>query len=245
MALATTPSVRLLGGFALRTADGSSLPGPDPPRAVQRLLARLALSRCPDRDVLAGRLWPEVPEDRAHANLRSTLWRLRQLAPGLVEGTGTALVLAGGVRVDAHDLEAWAARVTDPRTGDGGLTVPGPELLGRLLPGWPEEWVVLERERLRQLRLHALELLADRLTAAGRPGEAVRAAGAAVREEPLRESAHRSLVRARLAAGDEEGARRVYERFRQLLAVSLGAAPSPSMTGLLAGASSGSRGGPT
>nr|WP_239523336.1 bacterial transcriptional activator domain-containing protein [Geodermatophilus normandii] len=111
--------------------------------------------------------------------------------------------------------------------------MPGKALRGELLPGWHEEWVLLERERLRQLRMHALEALAGELIVAGRFGEAVEAAYAAVHEEPLRESAHRVVVRAHLAEGNVAEARHAYESFRQVLADTLGVAPTPSMTGLL------------
>jgi DNA-binding SARP family transcriptional activator len=42
-----------------------------------------------------------------------------------------------------------------------------------LLPGWYDNWVVLQRERLRQLRMYASEALADELARVGRNGEAV------------------------------------------------------------------------
>jgi len=64
-----------------------------------------------------------------------------------------------------------------------------PVLSADLLPDWYDDWVLLEAEDWRQLRLHALEALAGRLIALGRWGEAANAAGAAVRAEPLRESA--------------------------------------------------------
>jgi hypothetical protein len=59
-------------------------------------------------------------------------------------------------------------------------------LRGDLLPGWYDDCVLLERERVRQLHMHALEALAEKLAAAGRYGEAVPAAYAAVVAEPLR-----------------------------------------------------------
>jgi hypothetical protein len=64
-----------------------------------------------------------------------------------------------------------------------------PVLSADLLPDWYDDWVLLEAEDWRQLRLHALEALAGRLIALGCWGEAANAAGAAVRAEPLRESA--------------------------------------------------------
>jgi DNA-binding SARP family transcriptional activator len=93
--------------------------------------------------------------------------------------------------------------------------------------------VLPERERLRQLRMHALEALADKLAAVGRLGEAIQAAYAAVHEEPLRESAHRVVVRVHLAQGNVAEARRAYDSFRDMLADTLGIAPTPHMTRLL------------
>jgi DNA-binding SARP family transcriptional activator len=230
------PAVRvtLLDGFALRLGDGSRAASCELPRAVQRLVARLSLSRCPDRTVIAGQLWPDVAEDHAHGSLRSALWRLRRVAPGMVEVSGGSVSLAAGVRVDVRELEAWAPRVLDRQVRGDDVAMPPEELRGQLLPGWSEDWVVLERERLRQLRMHALEALADELVAAGRFGEAVEAAYAAVHEEPLRESAHRAVVRVHLAEGNLAEARRAYESFRAVLADTLGVAPTPSMTALLA-----------
>ncbi len=233
MTLASPARVTLLDGFALRLGDDTQQPVRDLPRAIQRLVAHLGLSRCPHRNAVAGALWPDVPEDHAHGSLRSALWRLRRVAPGMVEVSGDSLCLAEGVRVDVRELETWAARVLDRRVRGGDVAVPGEAPRGELLPGWHEEWVSLERERLRQLRMHALEARAGELIVTGRFGEAVEAAYAAVHEEPLRESAHRVVVRALLAEGDVAEARRAYESFRQVLADTLGVAPSPSMTGLL------------
>jgi DNA-binding SARP family transcriptional activator len=108
-------------------------------------------------------------------------------------------------------------------------------LSGELLPGWYEDWVLLERDRLRQLRLHALEALADKLAAVGRHGEALQAAHAAVRLEPLRESARRAMVRIQLAQGNVAEALRTYESFRRYLVDELGVTPSSQMEELVAG----------
>ena len=115
------------------------------------------------------------------------------------------------------------------------LRTPEKALRGELLPGWYEDWVLLERERLRQLRMHALEVLADKLVCVGRFGEAVQAAMAAVAAEPLRESARRAVVRVHLAHGNVAEAVREYEAFRELLADELGVAPSPQLECLMRG----------
>ena len=62
-------------------------------------------------------------------------------------------------------------------------------LRGDLLPDWDEDWIQFERERLRQLRVHALEALCRRLSECGRHEEAVDAGQATMAAEPLREAA--------------------------------------------------------
>jgi DNA-binding SARP family transcriptional activator len=104
---------------------------------------------------------------------------------------------------------------------------------GELLPSWYDDWVLLEREGLGQLRLHALEALADKLAAAARYAEAVQAAYAAVRIEPLRESAQRAVVRVHLAEGNVCEAVRAYEFFRAMLADEMGALASHEMRQLV------------
>jgi DNA-binding SARP family transcriptional activator len=94
--------------------------------------------------------------------------------------------------------------------------------------------VLIERERFRQLRLHALEALCRRLTDAGRHGEATEAGLAAVACEPLRESAHRAVVAAHLSEGNAGEALRQYEACRALLGRQLGLEPTAAFERLMA-----------
>ena len=86
-------------------------------------------------------------------------------------------------------------------------------------------WVLLEAEDWRQMRLHGLEGLAGRLAAAGRWGEA---AGAAVRADPLRESARASLIQVHLAEDNQSEAVREFARYQELLHVGLGLEAHPA-----------------
>lgn len=231
-----TPRITLLDGFSVHLGDGARWrPVEDLPRVVQRLVAHVCLSGRPPRATIAGHLWPDVPEQHAHGSLRSALWRLQRVAPGLVHASGSVLSLAEGVRVDVQDLGDWARRVRDPARCLADVDVAEFGLRVELLPGWYDDWVLLERERLRQLRMHALEEVAARLAAAERFGDALQAAYAAVRAEPLRESAHRTVVRVHLAEGNAAEALRAYEQFRVVLAEELGVQPSERMTRLVAG----------
>jgi DNA-binding SARP family transcriptional activator len=226
--------VSLLNGFALELGRPKTLMAiNDLPRSVQRLVALLSLSDCPCRTTIAGQLWPDVPEDHAQGSLRSGLWRLQKTVPGLVDSSGGGLRLAKGVRVDVRELEDWSLRVLDPHDNGDDVVLPATALHGELLPGWYDDWVLLERERLRQLRMHALEMLAGRLVHVGRYGEAVQVAHGAVVADPLRESAHRVLVRVYLAEGNVVEAMRAYDYFRKMLADELGVAPTALMEELM------------
>ena len=93
--------------------------------------------------------------------------------------------------------------------------------------------MLVERERFHQLRLHALEASCDRLITAGRCGEAIDAGLAVVAAEPLRESAHRALIRAHLAEGNQGEAHRQYQLCCEILRDELGVEPSNTLRALL------------
>jgi DNA-binding SARP family transcriptional activator len=222
----------LLDGFELE-CDGLRL---ELPLSTQRLLAFLAIHQRPLlRTFVAGSLWLDKSEERSYANLRSALWRLRQPGACLVEARASHIRLAPSVKVDLHRAVVLARALIE------GTDVPptGSEinllLAGDLLRDWYDEWVEIERERLRQLRLHALEALCVQLTNAGRLGEAIDIGLAAVAAEPLRESAHRVLIEAHMAEGNVVEAARQFERYRDLLWEALGAEPSGDLDRLLAG----------
>lgn len=234
MIVAPNSRVALLDGFVVQVDDrlGNVVEAEDLPHGVQRLVAYLSLCGRPGRSAIAGQLWPDFSESQAQRNLRTALWRLQKTVPGLVHVSGGALSLAWGVRVDAQQLSSWAQQTIRSRGTDNGLSL-HTGVHAELLPGWYDDWVLTERERLRQLCMHACEALADQFTRAGRFGEAVEAAEAAVRADPLRESAHRVLIRVHLAEGNEGQALLAYERFRVLLDEELGLHPSEQMEGLM------------
>jgi DNA-binding SARP family transcriptional activator len=147
------------------------------------------------------------------------------------------------VQVDVRELSDWAQRVRSPHIGIENAMLPPGGLRGDLLPGWYDDWVLLERERVRQLRLHTLEALAVRLAAMGRLADALEAAYEAMRAEPLRESAHRTVVRVHLTEGNLAEAIRAYDLFREMLWDELGARPSELMSQLLRGVRDRGRGG--
>jgi SARP family transcriptional regulator, regulator of embCAB operon len=227
--------VVLLGGFGLLW--GSTLLSV--PRASQRLIAFLALhGGMVRRAAVAGALWPNASERHAYSNLRSALARLQSTARKALAASKFELGLAEGVTVDIRHARALACRLLDPaltpEQSDLGTAAVG-ILSAELLPDWYDDWVLPEAEDWRQLRLHALEALAGHLAAAGRWGEAAGAACAAVRADPLRESARATLIQVHLAEGNQSEAVREFARYQALLQVDLGLEPTLRLRHLIDG----------
>lgn len=223
--------VSLLNGFRLcRNREVITLPP-----CAQRLVAFVALHDRPlTRHHVAGTLWPDTPERRSNASLRSALWRVSEPARELVRSSRRDVQLDPAVSVDVREASAAARHLFADRAADDiGISA---ELLepGDLLMGWYEDWVILERERFRQLRLRALELLCQRLTEEGRYAEAVQAGSAAVMTEPLRETARRVVIQACLAEGNYAEALQQYRSYRRALHDELGLEPSPTIKALIA-----------
>jgi DNA-binding SARP family transcriptional activator len=229
-ARSSTSSLSLLNAFDLR-CDGKSIALP---LSVQRLLAFVALHDHPLlRVFVAGSLWMDSSEERAAASLRSSLWRLHRPGVRFIDANATHLRLAADVDVDIRRGFELAHRLLDGTADVETIGADDVPLDGELLPDWYDDWVLFERERYRQVGLHALEALADRLIAAGRLGAALEAALAAVHGEPLRESAHRVLIRVHLAEGNAGEAIRQYELCRRLLQERLGLEPSARLAELV------------
>jgi DNA-binding SARP family transcriptional activator len=230
-AAAIGPQITLLNSFELRlNGERVALQ-----LSAQRLLAFLALHDHPLlRIYVAGSLWIDSTNEHASGCLRSLLWRVGHVSQLLVDIVGPQLRLAPGVRVDVHEATANARELLRSDSSDvTRLQLTDLYLDGDLLPDWYDDWIVIERERFRQLRVHALERLCERLIEARCYGRAAEAALAAVRAEPLRESAHRAVIRVHLAEGNAADALRHYLLYRRLLFEQLGQAPSALMEALV------------
>ena len=188
-------------------------------------------SRC----YVAGTLWPDVPERQALASLRTGIWRINRIEPGLVGCDGAALEIPAEMGIDSRDQEAFTTRVLREHVEDELWITERLALiwLGELLPGWYDDWVVFERERLSQLRLHALEYLSALMARRNHLTSAFQLALEAVRAEPLRETANARLIEVYLAEGNVCDAMHQYESFRSLLERELGLVPSSSLSCLL------------
>ncbi|MCA1596217.1 MAG: tetratricopeptide repeat protein [Chloroflexi bacterium] len=98
---------------------------------------------------------------------------------------------------------------------------------GELLPGFYDDWVLLERERLAALHRRVLCTLVKLHVQRGRTVDARAAALHAVTLYPVAEDTRRSLIETLTALGDVEGARRAYEVLQNVLEQEHGTGPSP------------------
>jgi DNA-binding SARP family transcriptional activator len=204
------------------------------PEGSKRLLAYVALhGGWVDRRKAAGTLWPTGGDERASGSLRSALWRLKGVGINVLSADKSALSLRAGTRVDVAAICDWANRLIDGRVTPSDLSVRPVSLEAvDLLPGYHDDWVIRERERLNQRLLHAVEALSRHLVVRRRWSDAVDAAMTAVNMEPLRESAQRVLVEAHLAEGNVVEARRAIDSYRVRLRAELDMAVSEELLSL-------------
>jgi DNA-binding SARP family transcriptional activator len=223
----------LLGGFTLLGGTHEI----ELPMSAQRLVAFLALrERGLSRTYLGGALWPDCSSERSLADLRTALWRANHSHTPIVMAAGIRLSLRSEVQVDVRALMELGRSTSDRALGSVAARLVGLswfELSLDLLPDWYDDWLLDDRERVRHLRLHALELLTAELSSSGRHVQAIQAALAAVRIEPLRETSHAALIRAHLAEGNRSEAVRQFDRCRELLFHELGVEPSESTSSLM------------
>ena len=214
--------ITVLGAFTL-SVDGA-------PVALsvdaRRLVAYLAVHHRPQaRAALAADLWPGIAAERLLADAVDAVD-----VPGLLsEDTPDTLALAADVAVDLGDAMQLIRNLP---TMPAGTSVDTTLLTADILPGWTAAWIEIERERFRQLRLHAIEERSQRLITGGRFDDAVAMAKVAVRTAPSRESARRALIEAYVAKGDLAAAVNEYDEYQELLRSSLGGPVGHGLDGL-------------
>lgn len=228
--------IQVLGGFSI-SVDGRPVTGL--PVGSQRLLVFLALhDRTVSRSAIAAAMWPDTSAEHAGVSLRSALARLEGLGREAIVAESAALSLSDNVHVDYVEAQALAHRLLDSDTPifDGDLAGAALVTMSKeLLPDWFDGWIIAESEEWRHLRASAGEALADRLLMAGRFAEAGRAARAAIRVDPLRETPYGTLVRIHLADGNQSDALQVFETYRETLHNALDLEPTAQLSGLISG----------
>lgn len=226
-------SLTLLGGFQARVDPGPALGLPT--RKAQALLAYLAvpLGQAHPRDKLATLLWGGMRDEQARNSLRQALFGLRRAlaacdpSPLRAEADTIALDPAA-VEVDVATFERQRAEATPDALERAAGLYRGDLLEGLVVDEAPfEEWLVNERERLRDLALETLAKLLARQRAVPDVDAAVRTAQRLLALDPLQEAAHRTLMRLYAEQGRRGAALRQYQQCVGVLQRELGLEPEP------------------
>jgi DNA-binding SARP family transcriptional activator len=224
-------SLTLLGGFQARRDPGPLLALPT--RKSQALLAYLALplGRAHPRDALAALLWGGLRQESARAGLRQALFFIRKALgdpDGALRHEGDTLALApAAVDADTAMFERLVLAGTPDALAQAAALYRGDLLSGFALDEAPfEEWLVRERERLRELAVEALaRLLAQQRAGGGKAEDALHTALQLLGLDPLQEPVHRTLMRLYADGGRRGAALRQYQQCVAVLQRELGIEP--------------------
>lgn len=241
--------IELLGG--LSAARGEQVVTHFETRKAGALLAYLAFyaDRRHSREVLAELLWPDEETDATRARLRQTLACLRRALHAARSDAGdepdSALVLTDGITVQLNggrfstdvmgfeECLARAGQAASPEARIPHLSRAIDLYRGELLPGFYEEWIAPERDRLLDQYLGALRRLADALAETGDLEGAIDRARRVVAADPLREESHRYLMRLYARTDRWSELRRQYRELEAVLREELHTAPSRATRKLL------------
>jgi DNA-binding SARP family transcriptional activator len=200
----------------------------------QRLITALAIYGPRPRSFLLGVLWPEDSEPKAKESLRVSVHLVTRQVPGLLVNGGAVLSLSEQVDVDLHRMRSQIRQLSQAGLIGNGASCVHELRLADLLPGWYQDWIVLEQTRLRQDRLHALLVIASESLARCNYDVALAASEAAVELEPLYERAVQLLIRTERQQGNRATALRAFETYQAQLNAEMGIAPSEAIRRLIA-----------
>ncbi len=191
-------------------------------RPAKTLLAYLALTLGTHhpRERLAGLLWPDSSESNARRNLRQALWRLRKAIGEsylLVDTMSIALSAAADVWLDVSALEDAAD--LDTKTAVSVYE-------GELLPGFYEDWVLLERDRLGAVFERKMQRWLAQLLETQRWADARDWAERWIAQGQIPEGGYRAVMISYAAEGELSKVDATYRRCVNALQQELGVEPS-------------------
>src|SRR5215813_8416913 len=229
--------VTLLGGFGIKLAGQVvDLPG----QKDRALLTILALSPGVghSRDKLAALLWGERGDEQARGSLKHSLTNLRQclqpVTPAPIVADRQSVRLdAAAVTIDVATFERLLGSGT-PETLEQATALYRGDLLDGIGLHDPafEDWLLVERQRLRHRAEEALAELIAQSLATGARERAATAARRLLSLDPLRESACRALMQTHVERAGTAQALKVYETLRDRLHRELGVKPEAETTRL-------------
>jgi DNA-binding SARP family transcriptional activator len=232
--------LNLFGIFALEYA-GTPVAIASP--RIQAFLAYLALHRREpqSRQQLAFVLWPDSSDSQAYTNLRTLLHRAQAVLPHdipllQIDSQTVTWHPDAAMKLDVAEFEAEIDRANVAAQRDGAAACVALEQAinlyqGDLLPDCYDEWILPERDRLRQMFLTALERLISLLEQERRYAIAVSYAQRLAHLDPFNEAVCLTLMRLHTIIGDRASALRVYHQCASTLQAELGVAPSVALSG--------------
>jgi TolB-like protein/DNA-binding SARP family transcriptional activator/Flp pilus assembly protein TadD len=229
----TAAQLRLLGGFEVRSAVGQLLDLSG--QKDRALLAFLALppGAIHSREKLASLLWGDRGDQQARDSLKHALTRIRQCLQSadpspVVADRQFVRLDPDAVMTDVATLEQLAREGTAEALEQATALYRGDLLdgIGIRDPAF-EDWLVVERQRLRHLIEEALTKLLNTSTAAGMRERAATAARRLLSLDPLRETACRALMQIHAEQAQTAQALKLYETLRDRLHRELGVKPEP------------------
>jgi PAS domain S-box-containing protein len=233
--MAAKVQMQLLGGLRLSGPQG--IERKLPTRKARALAAYLAMhpGRRLDRPRLAALLWPEEDGGAARHSLRQALVSIREaLGRAAVVGDDEWISCgAGAVTVDAIEFEHLAQAQTFAASEQAEQLYRG-DFLDGFETGQPayDEWLMLERERLRELARRNLGRLLLQRIVAPELDAALATARQMIRFDPFDEAAHRSLMRLYVRQGRRPQAVRHFHGLSRLLRQELGVGPDQESVAL-------------
>jgi len=228
--------IRLLGQFDVRL-DGKRVTIPS--RAGQSLFAYLALTAgtAHRREKLAGTIWPDTTDENARKNLRQELWRIRKAISGGQATNGEYLIADEFTLKFNRDAEFWldVTQMERPDLDLGSLIANLSLYQGELLPGFYDEWITLERERVNAVYEARMEQLLEQLITAERWIALQEWGERWLTLSGVREPAYRALMLASGVRGDMAKVASLYQRCMEELSEQLGVEPSAETRALYDG----------
>ena len=225
----------LLGQFKLLSGE---IPIDLPSRPAQAALAYLALNPGVShrREALASILWPDATESNARSYLRQALWRIRKsFQSGSLAWEDYLQISDISVSLDDRS-DCWidASVLLEPiqKEDIGQIDHVVGLYSGELLPGFYDDWVVLERERLRAAYHQKMNLLLEQLVQTKQWDQVLNHAERWIQLGSAPEPAYRALMRAHAGLGDLGMVSAVYQRCLEALQRDLALEPSPETTRL-------------
>ncbi|NJN83830.1 MAG: hypothetical protein HC802_17195 [Caldilineaceae bacterium] len=233
--------IRMLGQCSV-VCDGKPIEAFDASGRLQTFLCYLVLhaGQALPRHHIAFTFWPDSTEKQALTNLRGQLHALRNALPTPDSFLQIGATSLGWDRESPYSLDIDC--FVDALTTGRAATPPDRAALeraidcyrGDLLPGHYDEWLLSERERLRQLHSETLDLMIALLEEEADVPAAIRFAQQVVRLDPLREDAYRKLMTLHLSNGDRVAALRVFHDCASLLERELDVQPDAATQAIYA-----------